>query len=67
MEPSSDSLDTAVLLIVHLTTHGCYHFLLSKFGMSTCKVLNFHGPAHKGLSDMLFVSAVLSQHISILF
>lgn len=30
-------------------------------------MLNFHGPVHKGLSDILVVSAVLSQHISILF
>lgn len=57
----------AVSVIVHLTTNGCHQFLLSKFQISTWEGLKLHGPIHKGLSGILVISAVLSQHISILF
>lgn len=54
-------------IIAHLTTNGCYQFLLSKFEINTWKVWNLRGPIHKGLSGIMLTSAVLSQHISILF
>lgn len=57
----------AVSVTVHLTTDGCYQFLLTKFEISTWEVFNLHGTIHKGLSGILVISTVLSQHISILF
>lgn len=57
----------ALLVTVHLKSDGCYQFLLSKSEISTWEVFHLYGPMHKGLSGILVISAVLSQHISILF